>query len=1327
MSVQFQGSEISIGIIPFNEGLLGNLPLLGRFQDGFLDHRAKCEDALIQARAQSEDSILARTLLDFGIISMLQGELVSAVDRLLEAADKAKNGLPAVRVMALSYAVHCRTMQYLWAPNGSNVISDELSSFFDYQKQIPPLLEGIAIAKQHSDYEARYNISDILAFHREVVSARPVTPTSDHLALSRRLGIPQVEARIASLQGIGIEGDFLVGMLIELAWLYRAVGNRSQFEQSLETARKQIQERSALAAHLEMRLGDDKATSYGTPETWDTVLEQGTESNAQPRDEETLHFMGGDNSDTHKAIAHYEKAQEIFESLGVVRGVAAIQLRLGYVATLDTLHDRTPGDSYRKSLEHIILAESLYHSCGDSIGVQTARAHSCLCRIGVGQEPEDTELARSIGAWGRNHGSTSFAFGLGLFFAKYGRRWLVKFGDYERAVAAHRLAEALFHGLSTRISRLFSITDQLAVYEALGERNRFTITAEDAFILCSEMARSQEVSVSAKAVIHGVQIMSRMFLWAQKRAEPDEMERVATRMQAIRPTAKGGTTFSLDHFKQQYFAMAKSSLHEDDSEGVEQSRVSPNSDELAKLLREMEDLALNPLEFQTKSATAMIDHMVSLAGFQVPFYQGRRAAKEGDQEGAEKLWKLARASLEKDPNELAEVLLVSLCVEMKNYDEALTHTWTYYKQCVASHDALPKVATPEDKVLMDRGFWQSKNQVLGMLTRIRSFEEAAKFAENIQEQWGENWWKIYEERAWENLSLMGQINDGIHKYELACDYYEHAMQAFEERRDQLSVDDYKLALAGDSNVQEIYFGAARSAVKWYLSSHQNGSTGALSSQLQRAFAGLERGKARSLLDLIGGGTLSHGSNQPQTHNQWSAYKQQTALLTTRRAMLATAYSSKEPPSASYINQLKEDVTRQEQQLWKIGKRLSESEELGFAPMTATRVTDLRSICPLLVEGTAILQYAYQRDDLIAWVITKRGMVEVHHITLPEALLERNIHAYHHACESLMSDVGGYAAWLGKTLLPFNSLKEYTRLIIIAYRALHLVPFHALPWEHQPLIKTHSVSYLPSASLLEHLGEWKKLESPFRVFAIGNPSNMSYKNPQTGTEETMRPLPSSEIEARQLARIVPDSKALFGDAATSKAVYSEINNYSVLHFGAHGTLSAAIPMLSSIHLARGTQITVDQLMGRDLEAKLVVLSACETGRGKITDGEDVVGFGRALLAAGVKHVVVSLWPVDDEATCYLMEQFYRNLMQEMTLAEALGAAQLALYYSKKEDIQAYLVELKKEIESESKDSKSAFRGESSDPRGGLARESQRRPVKDYVHPKFWAPFICIGAQ
>ncbi|EOD68105.1 hypothetical protein H480_13074 [Amycolatopsis vancoresmycina DSM 44592] len=81
-----------------------------------------------------------------------------------------------------------------------------------------------------------------------------------------------------------------------------------------------------------------------------------------------------------------------------------------------------------------------------------------------------------------------------------------------------------------------------------------------------------------------------------------------------------------------------------------------------------------------------------------------------------------------------------------------------------------------------------------------------------------------------------------------------------------------------------------------------------------------------------------------------------------------------------------------------------------------------------------------------------------------------------------------------------------------------------------------------------------------------------------------------------------------------------------------------------------------LAGLDLDADLVVLSGCDTGRGEVTRGGDVVGLARQLLAAGARSAVVSLWPVDDRSTCVLMDDFHHRLAAGENAAEALQGAQ-----------------------------------------------------------------------
>jgi CHAT domain-containing protein len=85
-------------------------------------------------------------------------------------------------------------------------------------------------------------------------------------------------------------------------------------------------------------------------------------------------------------------------------------------------------------------------------------------------------------------------------------------------------------------------------------------------------------------------------------------------------------------------------------------------------------------------------------------------------------------------------------------------------------------------------------------------------------------------------------------------------------------------------------------------------------------------------------------------------------------------------------------------------------------------------------------------------------------------------------------------------------------------------------------------------------------------------------------------------------------------------------------------------------------TVDEILQLRLQANLVVLSACDTGQGRIT-GDGVIGLSRALITAGSSSVVVSLWSVPDAPTAELMTEFYRQMQQGQDQAQALRQAML----------------------------------------------------------------------
>jgi len=141
---------------------------------------------------------------------------------------------------------------------------------------------------------------------------------------------------------------------------------------------------------------------------------------------------------------------------------------------------------------------------------------------------------------------------------------------------------------------------------------------------------------------------------------------------------------------------------------------------------------------------------------------------------------------------------------------------------------------------------------------------------------------------------------------------------------------------------------------------------------------------------------------------------------------------------------------------------------------------------------------------------------------------------------------------------------------------------------------------------------------------------------------------------------PDSRALVRGEASKSAVKDLGNGFSILHFATHGRFDADAPLSSGLYLAKGNEangvLTVSDLYSLRWDVDLVTLSACETGLGKVANGDDVIGLTRGFLYAGARSIVASLWEVDDAATAHLMETFYRNLGNN-DKREALRLAQI----------------------------------------------------------------------
>ncbi len=169
-------------------------------------------------------------------------------------------------------------------------------------------------------------------------------------------------------------------------------------------------------------------------------------------------------------------------------------------------------------------------------------------------------------------------------------------------------------------------------------------------------------------------------------------------------------------------------------------------------------------------------------------------------------------------------------------------------------------------------------------------------------------------------------------------------------------------------------------------------------------------------------------------------------------------------------------------------------------------------------------------------------------------------------------------------------------------------------------------------------------------------------PQIGQPpQPLDPLPGAEKEAKTIARLL-HTQALTGKQATKAAVERQMAGLRIIHLATHGLLDdlgeAGIP--GAVALAPDGKddglLRANEVVKLNLNAELVVLSACDTGRGRIT-GDGVVGLSRAFITAGTPSIIVSLWRVEDNSAAFLMPEFYRQLEKTHDKARALRQAML----------------------------------------------------------------------
>lgn len=489
----------------------------------------------------------------------------------------------------------------------------------------------------------------------------------------------------------------------------------------------------------------------------------------------------------------------------------------------------------------------------------------------------------------------------------------------------------------------------------------------------------------------------------------------------------------------------------------------------------------------------------------------------------------------------------------------------------------------------------------------------------------------------------------------------------------------------------------------------------------RAFEVNEHARARTLLENLRASSIDIRKNvDRELIHRANQLQQQLNLKADQQMRLLS-----EKHSADQEDALKTEIEELASQFDTIEATVRKSNS-QYESLTQPVKRSLLDLQRELDDETLLIEYALGSDRSYAWAVTNdsiktfvlpgRAAIETEARVLYEILdstgskrkMEASAASYSAAVDRLSSML----------LAPMRPLLTRKRIAIVADGVLQYIPFAALtkPQEDQstsqPLIMDHEVVMLPSLSTIAVLRRQfhnrPRAERTVAVFAdpvfekddprIGpSPrlaSSLSARAQQHGeaslkdrqlraAQELDRAdgpvnfvrLPFSAQEAQYVSGVVPKDEArsaLGFDASLRTVLDPELRKYRIIHFATHALLNNSHPELSGVVLSlfnrRGKPqdgfLRLNEIYQLNLSADLVVLSACQTGLGKQSRGEGLIGLTHGFMYAGVPRVVASLWRIDDRASAELMKFFYEALLtKHMTPAAALRAAQIKMLQSR----------------------------------------------------------------
>jgi CHAT domain-containing protein len=486
-------------------------------------------------------------------------------------------------------------------------------------------------------------------------------------------------------------------------------------------------------------------------------------------------------------------------------------------------------------------------------------------------------------------------------------------------------------------------------------------------------------------------------------------------------------------------------------------------------------------------------------------------------------------------------------------------------------------------------------------------------------------WKAYSALAGVRIKK-GQIAEAITDLK-------SAVSIIEKLRAGLTGASSKTGFASDRGIQDVYVMLVKALMA--------------QGQIQEGWQFSERSRARAFIDALG--SKAGQFADPQLNQALDEERKLRSDVELAERKLALA-----PPSAADLAQIQSKLTIA-RSTYQAKFNVITEKWPQMAPMLQVGKLEADVVTKRLTPKRALLEYMILDDSIAYWLLTP-GNFDGGILKVNPAYLREKVNSYRELMQNFAT-VEATSKDLAKAILdePLAKLNQTqpatTSLVIVPHLDLHYLPFSSLPFKDGHVLDQYAVTYLESSEMLKFLHE-KPVQAQNKVAAFANPDRGPNMN-----------LPFAEREVKSIQRTFSKMTAHFGKDATIDAFKKAVGTAEILHFAGHGEFDGINPSASRLLFSGHDDLKVSDILTIDIQSKLVMLSACETGLGSISAGDEIVGFNRSLFFAGSTSVISSLWRVSDVASSVMVKRFYRNLADGQDYEESLRQSQLLVkkYY------------------------------------------------------------------